>query len=233
MNRLPGTALPRSIGGRVDRPLGVLVAGDLTDRGKPEQWRTFVKYFGRTGRDGVLKYPVYLATGNHDRKGSRKFVLRQVRARHGALAYSWNWHGVQFVCLDNYPGRRNLIWLKKDLSALRPRTPVVIFFHYSILGPFSQWWGKKAKNRFRKAIQRHNVIAIFHGHYHGAGHYRWAGFDVYNVGSPLYYFVSFAVARITAHHLSVASWNYEHGRWSWSHLKRLRPGPDPKLLPAK
>lgn len=233
MNRLPGTAYPRRLGGRVKRPVGVLVAGDLTDRGRPEEFRQFERYFGRTGRNGLLRYPVFLATGNHDRKGGRDFVLRKVRSRRGSLVYAWTWHGVRFVSLDMYPSRRNVHWLRKELRSTGPAMPVVVFFHYSILGPFSQWWSRKEKERFGRALEGFNVVAVFHGHYHGEDHYRWAGLDIFNVGSPMFYYASFAVVRITARHLSVAFWNYEHGRWSYTHLKRLSKGPDPGLLPLR
>ena len=222
MNSLPGTAYPRRIGGTVDEPRGVLIAGDLTERGTSGQFKEFVAHYGLTGADALLKYPVYEATGNHDRDMILlRPVLAGVRRRHGSLTYSWDCSDVHVVCLDLYPGAGNLRWLKRDLAAVGRKLPVVIYFHYSILGPFSDWWRDREKRAFARALANYNVVGIFHGHFHGSGHYRWAGRDVYNVGSPRHGGHSFAVVRITDTTMTVASWNWDFNRWQWAHSKRI------------
>jgi len=231
MNSLTGTAYPRALGGRVRRPLGVLMAGDLTNDGKPRQWKEFVRFYGLKGRDGLLHFPLFEGTGNHDYHGKRRTVANAVRRRHGGLNYTWSWHGVHFMCLDTHPRFASRRWLRQKLRRIGKREPVILYFHYSIIGPYSNWWTSLAKRTFRRDIDGYNVIAIFHGHFHHSFHYRWEGLDVYNVGSPRHGSRSFAVATVTANHLTVASWNYEHKHWSWHHQKRLRPGPNPTLLP--
>lgn len=225
MNALPGTAYPARVGGVVAAPRGVLIAGDLTEGGTAAQWRQFAAHYGLTGAEGVLKYPVYEGTGNHDRDLIvLRPVLDGVRKRHGALTYSWDWHDLHVVCLDLYPNATNLRWLKRDLAAVGPKLPVVIYFHYSLLGPFSDWWSDREKEAFRRAIAPFNVVGIFHGHFHWSGHYRWAGYDVYNVGSPRHGWHSFAAARVTDTTMTVASWNWDRGRWQWAHRKQIRRG---------
>ena len=98
---------------------------------------------------------------------------------------------------------------------------MVIYFHYSILGAFSDWWSSREKQAFARAIANYNVIGIFHGHFHGSAHYRWAGHDVYNVGSPRHGGHSFAVVRITDTTMTVASWDWRFNRWRWAHSKRI------------
>ncbi len=222
MNFMPDRAYPPKIGDKVARPRGVLIVGDLTDNGRSNEWRQFVKYYGLTGKDGLLKYPVFECTGNHDRYPAlNEPVLDGVKKRHGGLTYSWDWDDVHLVCLDEYPDKENLRWLRRDLAKAGRKLPIVIYFHFSISGPYSGSWSDREKEAFRKAIDGFNIIGIFHGHYHRSGRYRWEGYDVYNVGSPKHMWHSFAVVRITDTKMTVASWEWESGTWGWSHSKRI------------
>ncbi len=128
MNALPGTAWPEKLGGgKIDKPRGVLVLGDLIDDGdrkgeSADQWRHFEKQFGSDGTDGLLKYPVYEGWGNHDGPpiGKEKFgfsTQAQLKARNAerkkagrigtvaenGLHYSWDWNKVHFVHTNLYP----------------------------------------------------------------------------------------------------------------------------------
>ena len=60
MNALPGTDYPAALGGKVGVPRGVLHLGDITNDGKREQWDMFVRDYGLTGKEGRLKWPVYV-----------------------------------------------------------------------------------------------------------------------------------------------------------------------------
>ena len=236
MNALPAAAYPPALGGRVARPTGLLVAGDLTQDVTADQWSKFVRHYGLTGRDGLLKWPVQECTGNHDRKwGRRTRVESGIIKRHGSLVRGWVWQGVCFFCLDCYPDAAACNWLERQLKHLAPQYPAVMFFHYSILGPYSGGWSDAEKRRFADVIRGHNVLGIFHGHYHASQHYTWQGFDVYNVGSPRHAWLSFAVAHITDPQMTVASrWSADRpnrprpapparpGHWSWTHRKQIR-----------
>ena len=230
MNSLPGRLYPPAVGGVVAPPAGVLIAGDLTERGRASQWKQFVAHYGLTGEDGLLKYPVYEGSGNHDRDVPLiRPVVDGVKKRHGSLTYSWDWGDVHFVNLDKYPSAANVRWLRRDLAKVGHKAPILIYFHYSIRGAFSDWWKGREKEAFRKAIDGYNVIGIFHGHFHHSSHYTWAGYDVYNVGSPRHGWHSFVVVRITDGRMTVASWGWHPPRsallgptgWGWRHVKRI------------
>ena len=217
INRLPGTEYPAAIGGRVDRPRGVLFAGDTTDHGLPGEWKTFKQLYGLTGKEGLLRWPIFEGTGNHDRfLPLPEPVLWGVRQRHGGLRYSWNWDDLHLVCLDLYPSPGNIRWLRRDLAAVGTDTPVVIYFHYSILGPYSDFWKDREKAAFAEAIRPYNAIGIFHGHYHGSYAYQWEGKPVFDIGSPRHATHRFLAVRVTDAAMTVAAWDWDLGQWDWS-----------------
>jgi hypothetical protein len=229
MNALPGTPVPAAVGQWVvAEPRGVLMAGDLTDHGLAREWKQFAAVYGRDGTDGLLRYPLYEGTGNHDRHVPLlRPVLDAVRRRHGGLTYSWDWADVHLVCLDEYPDAANRRWLERDLAAVGRHRPVVIYFHFNLVGPFSQWWPQREKEAFARAIDGYNVVGIFHGHFHWSGRYAWKGRDVYNVGSPRHAWHSFAVVRITDTSMTVCSWDWERGAWKWWHGKEINTAASP------
>ncbi len=224
MNALPGLDYPPAVGGRVARPLGVLIAGDLTDDGRASGWRAYEKLYGRTGTEGLLRFPVFECTGNHDRHARLLApVLRAARKRHGGrLIYAWDWGNLHLVCLDLYPDADGLAWLARDLRGVGPHVPVVIFFHYSIEGPYSDWWSEAEKVAFAGAIEGYNVLGIFHGHYHGSGHYVWRGHDVFLIGSPRHSMHRFLAVHVTDGRMTVAAWNWDARAWDWTHVKAVR-----------
>lgn len=220
LNALPGTPWPDSRDGTVDEPRGVLIAGDLTDDGAPGEWDEFEEIYGLDGTDGLLKWPVFEATGNHDRRILwTDPVLGQVARRHGRLVRSWNWDDVHMVSLDLYPDYAARQWLARDLARAGRKVPVVIYFHYAIQGPWSQWWGDSEKEAFAEVIDGYNVVAIFHGHSHRPRHYRWKGYDVFNVGACRHRHYSFCAVRITDETITVASRQWDEGRWR-SHFRK-------------
>lgn len=222
MNELPGVAYPEPLGGSVNAPRGVLVAGDLTEDGGQVDWIMFEALYGRTGKEGPLKYPVFEGAGNHDLV--RDWVVRdRIRERHGGWSYSFDFDGLHFVCLDEAPGEEGLAFLENDLGKHPSSTPIVLYFHFPLLGPFrNNWFGKSDyPDRFHSLIEGRNVVGIFHGHNHASGAYRWRGFDVYNVGSPKHSYHSFAVVQVTSNEMKVASYNYDLDEFWWWHRKPL------------
>lgn len=128
MNALPGMDWPEKLGGgKIGVPRGVLALGDLIDDGDRTgeteiEWRHFLEQFGLTGRDGLLKYPVFEGWGNHD--GPPEKYIKQMRSvqaeikrrnavrleqkligrvSENGLHYSWDWNGVHFVQTNLYP----------------------------------------------------------------------------------------------------------------------------------
>jgi cytolysin (calcineurin-like family phosphatase) len=218
MNALPGTPYPPALGGggAVARPRAVLVAGDLTDHGLPGEWRQFAVLYGRDGTDGLLHYPVEECTGNHDWMLWLGLVGAEVRARHGgAVIRSWDWSDVHVACLDVYPTDEALAWLGRDLAACGRQRPVVLYFHYGLAGPLSDWWPAAQKQAFARVIEGYNVVGIFHGHFHSSGHYPWNAWDAYLVGSPRHSAHTFAVVHITDSAMTVAAWDWDRRAWAW------------------
>src|SRR5262245_28622017 len=109
MNALPGTPYPESIGGRVETPRGVLMTGDLTDNGTLEEFAEFEKLYGLTGKDALLRYPVYESVGNHDVNSESPIKERQ-KARHGGINFAWDWEDLRLLCLDMYTDAKKREW---------------------------------------------------------------------------------------------------------------------------
>lgn len=221
MNDLPGLAYPNPLAGSVGPIRGLLHMGDLTDAGLPEEWTEFQAVYGLTGRDGLLKYPVFEAVGNHDIAGDSPVTVGALR-RHGSLVYSWDWEDLHLVCLGLYPDAGSLEWLARDLGAVGRRRPVVVFFHYSIEGPYSESWTGEEKESFARALEGYNVLAIFHGHYHRAGRYQWRGHDVFLPGSPRHGSHAFLAVRVSAGELAVGVWDFDTRSWLDGFLKAIR-----------
>lgn len=63
--------------GEIDKPLGVVIAGDLTENaggfngrnGGGDQWRMFTERYEK-GHGDAVRYPVYIGLGNHDLENS-------------------------------------------------------------------------------------------------------------------------------------------------------------------
>jgi hypothetical protein len=222
MHALPGRPWPVAEAGAIAEPLGVLIAGDLTERGRGEEWEQLVAHYGLSGGDGLLKWPVHEATGNHDRpySGCQQIAMAVAR-RHGGLPYSLQWQGVRVICLDVYPNEASREHLRRELELVGREAPVVLYFHYGLIGPYSDWWSRREKRAFLETIRGHNILGIFHGHFHATAHYKWNGFDVYNVGSPRHGWRSFCVVRITDDYMITGSWNYLAGAWDWWHIKPI------------
>jgi Calcineurin-like phosphoesterase len=208
MNALPGTPYPPELGGTVDTPRGVLFTGDATDDGTLAEFAEFEAVYGLTGRDGLLRFPVFEAIGNHDVNEASPIKAR-AKQRHGGLDYAWDWDDLRLICLDMYPDARTRRWLGAQLDDLGPDHPVILFFHYSLEGPYSDFWEESEKDAFARAILGHNVLAIFHGHEHRVGHYAWRGHPVFRPGSPRHRSHAFLVVRVRPTEMSVAVWDFD------------------------
>lgn len=229
MNTMEGRPWPEGIWGRIARPRGLLVAGDLTEDGRDSEWRLFEKHLGRTGTEGKLRMPVFEGIGNHDRNSGDQIVSRVIR-RHGGPFYSWNWDGLHLVCLGEAPDDAALEWLARDLAAVGPYAPVVVYFHYPLAGPWTKgnWFGDgNYRERLAATLSAANVVAVFHGHYHATGYYRWLGRDVFTPGSAKHRWRSFLVVRVTSAKVDVACWDYEYRAWWWWVSRPFAPNEEP------
>jgi cytolysin (calcineurin-like family phosphatase) len=221
MNTMPGRAWPEALGGSVGDLCGVLVAGDLTEDGKPEQWDAFAAAFGLAGGDGKLEAPVFETIGNHD-KHAGFHVRNQIVERHGSTVYAFDWGKVHVVSLGEAPDDTDLAWLRRDLDAAPQGSGIVLFFHFPLLGAYSrgQWFGDGPyRDALADVLRGRDVLAIFHGHYHATGLYTWNDIDVYRAGSPKHGWHTFNVVEIGGGSMKVASWDYDADGWRWFHQK--------------
>jgi hypothetical protein len=216
MNGLPGTEYPPLLGGRVETPRGVIFTRDTTDTGTLEEFAEFEKVYGLTGKDGLLKYPVFEAIGNHD-VNSDSPIKERVRQRHGGINYALQWDDLRFLCLDMYPDATTLEWLRAELKRAGRSRPLILYFHYSLDGPYSDFWSDEEKETFARTISGYNVLALFHGHEHRMGHYVWRGNNVFRPGAPRHSSHFFLAVRVTARELAVAAWDFDTRSWrdSW------------------
>jgi 3',5'-cyclic AMP phosphodiesterase CpdA len=137
INNLPGTDYPAEFGGNVDTPRGIVLTGDLTNDGTPADWKLFEAHWGLTGREGLIRFPVYEGAGNHDGGPAsagpegRGYVRRQIiernkrrpgirRVSDNGLHYSWDWDGA--VEVEPYDAERGLY--RYTLTGLAPGTGV-------------------------------------------------------------------------------------------------------------
>lgn len=231
-NAMQGRSWPPDLGGEVGKPAFMLLAGDLTEDGDPQQWKQFVSVYGGPDKHALLHMPVEESVGNHDNR-SGPYVAGEVTKRHGGVEYSVDWGDLHVVSLGDEPAEGTVEWLREDLKGLGADVPIVIFFHRPILGPYAGtgWFGVASNQEaLYAAIRDHDVIAIFHGHIHRTGNYTWHGIPVYLPGSAKNESRSFLVAHITDDRLQVASWNYEMDGFWWWEQRPLGASKDVKLI---
>lgn len=120
LNKLPGTAFSRELGGlTVPKPHGVVHAGDIVDSGDEigaklkkadTEMAAFTTEWGLNGTEGRLRWPVREVHGNHDAPRGETVVTDAIKSRNqrraglinlspNGLHYSWDWAGVHFVAL--------------------------------------------------------------------------------------------------------------------------------------
>ena len=136
MNTMAGTAWPKSVGGKVDKPSFVIGAGDITE------WPTNA---AMKGYDALLKnrlkFAAYDVLGNHD-DGGRAYsptMINWLKKKHGGLSYTFEKDGVLFIGLwskfdpKGKPAQpltnEALTYLKEQLAKMPKGKPVVVFTH--------------------------------------------------------------------------------------------------------
>jgi len=169
------------------KPDFLIVSGDLTERGTDgESPCCFIK----SGKDNLTPFieeyynkitenhiPIYLCPGNHDNWVPWPYIYKPVIdfiEKKKGLRYSFNHKGLHFVCCGIYPDSDTLEWLKKDLKNVS--SPIVLFFHYNINGPYSTWWARdkdedeeikiERQVAFYEVIKDKDVKMILTGHWH-------------------------------------------------------------------
>lgn len=175
----------------------IIVPGDLTNTAGTGAYIDFGCYkFYYSSKDDQLtplkEYidkleeiaPTYIGLGNHDFYtyifGKLYMpIVRYVKQRHGNTRYSWDLKGYHFICLSEYPDKKGREFLREDLKKNTDKD-TIIYFHYNIHGPWSDWWSDSDKEKFYNIIKDYKIRAIFVGHWHESYKFKWKNIDIIN-----------------------------------------------------
>ncbi len=167
---------------RDPRPDAVLVTGDMTNDGTPEDCAALARLLGR------LEMPYYLVPGNHDTRANLRAAFPDLAylPGEGHMRYVVEHHAVRLVALDSLVeghhhgeiGGAQLDWLAGTLAAA-PDRPTIVFFHQP---PFATGIERMDGSRLTDAdalgavIARHpQVERVLCGHLHRPITRRFAG----------------------------------------------------------
>lgn len=181
----------------------IISAGDLTDHGyggntcfnrQEDELQPFIDEF--VVPIEAIGLNLLLCGGNHDTyvkwpyicKPVLKYIKKKYNTTYSIInhnnsnCYKREFMNITFISMGIYP--KNLSWLKKNLPNDKYK-PIIIFFHYNIIEtePFSNWWKSSEKDKFFKTIKEHNIIALFHGHYHDTYKKTWNHIPIFNGSS--------------------------------------------------
>jgi Icc-related predicted phosphoesterase len=188
----------------------LLLGGDLTDYGLPEEAQVLAKELA------AAKIPVLGVLGNHDFEGGKQDEITQILCDAGMIMLDGDAQevaGVGFAGAKGFgggfgPGTLAPMGeaavkafvqaaideaLKIEKAVARLRTPSrVVLMHYSpiqgtVEGEPPQIFPFLGTSRLEEPLGRHSVTAVFHGHAHrGTFEGRTTtGIPVYNVSLPL------------------------------------------------
>jgi Icc protein len=164
------------------RPDVVVITGDLTDHGAPEEYANLRALLA------PLAMPAYLILGNHDsREGLRDaFGADGYLPQDGFLHYTVEDYPLRIVALDtNIPGQHpgelcaeRLEWLDRTLAAA-PDKPTIVTMHHPPFATGIEFMDHNAlrdPEAFAAVVRRHpQVERILCGHLHRTIDKRFAG----------------------------------------------------------
>jgi Icc-related predicted phosphoesterase len=188
----------------------LLLLGDMTTHGEPEQAQEFVSYL--TG----VEVPTVAVLGNHDHETDQADAVRGALEEAGVRVLDGDAieiDGVGFAGTKGFGGgfgrhalgtfgEREMkafvdaalaeeLKLERALSGLRTETRVVLLHYSPVEGTLGdeppQIWPFLGSSRLVTPIENYEATVVFHGHAHiGAPEARTpAGIPVYNVALPL------------------------------------------------
>jgi Icc-related predicted phosphoesterase len=206
----PG-ALPRTLAAIGAEADVLVLCGDLTDYGLPDEARGLGRELSQ-----ALKIPIIAVLGNHDYEAGHPAEVRDLLRESGVVVLDGDAHevhGIGFAGVKGFGGgfgaRALSAWgepaiklfvqeavneaLKLETALARVRTRVrLAVLHYSpicetVSGEPEDVFPFLGSSRLEEPINRYEVAAVFHGHAHRGrpeGHTA-TGVPVYNVSLPV------------------------------------------------
>jgi Icc-related predicted phosphoesterase len=189
----------------------LLIAGDLTDYGHPEEARALVKELTST-----VRIPIVAVLGNHDFESGAQQEIQEILTGAGVSVLDGDTcevQGVGFAGVKGFAGGfgrgalgpwgepiiklfvheavNEALKLESALARLRTEQKIVVL-HYSpieatVEGEPREIYPYLGCSRLEEPLGRYEVTAVVHGHAHNGapeGHTS-AGTPVYNVALPL------------------------------------------------
>lgn len=166
-----------------NRPDLLLLSGDLTEDGRPQDYAALVDALA------VCPFPVWPMAGNHDRRGALRAAFPTLPGGSGDfIHYALDLGTVRLVVLDTLdPGRHGgafceerAHWLSATL-AQAPETPTLIALHHPPFPAGIPWMDTDPREPWVKRLAsvlggRPQVKALVSGHVHRAVQSAWEGF---------------------------------------------------------
>jgi 3',5'-cyclic AMP phosphodiesterase CpdA len=155
-------------------PSLILHTGDITHLSKPEQFDIAEQLLK------ALPSTIHYTPGEHDNvdEGQGKLYLERFgKGTKGLGWYSFDDHGVHFICLVNNTnfqpghmaqlGAEQIAWLKDDLRAVAKSTPIVIFAHIPLWVVYAPWgWGTEDGDKALALLSDYGSVTVLNGHIH-------------------------------------------------------------------
>lgn len=154
------------------QPAFVVHTGDITHLSQPAQFDDARAVLS------ALRAPLVALPGEHDAIGNdlRPYMnaFRMPHATANGWA-SWDERGTHFVALINVfnfekmglLGSEQLAWLERDLAALPPSTPLVVFTHVPLYALFPDWgWTTEDGSKALAMLARFERVTVLNGHIH-------------------------------------------------------------------
>lgn len=231
MNRLPGKAYPKHIGGRIETPAFVFNCGDITEWPTHQAKKAYEDLITKR-----LNYPSYEILGNHDDagadgvEGAPPIMKEWLKRRYGDLSYTFDQGGVHFVCpfsaYDESLGnpaqditteamdfiRKNLHrhyspdLLPEKWSTIPQGRPIVVATHLCHDAMTN-------RDAFVDALGDANVIMVLGGHYHKAQVKSYRNTNFVQLPSVKSAWTEITVIRITSDRLTAIPYDYSKDQW--------------------
>lgn len=173
-------------------PNAVVITGDLTDFGRPEEYQHLADLLKK------LPMPVYLLPGNHDNHAElrKAFPTHTYLGKSSFIQYAVDIHDLHLIALDSTTHhesygtlcKQRLAWLEQALEESKHK-PVIIALHHppfdSLIGHMDKQGLLEGRDAFEELVAQYpNVVRVIAGHVHRDIQTSFAGTIASTISSP-------------------------------------------------